>query len=74
MLLRNNLILRKMETSKFSSFSVAMRLFQAQCILGVIGNSVPFDSKFDEFRKSVFEAMMSLSKCSEVIDTLYYES
>lgn len=72
MLLTNSLRLLKMETSKsFSPYGISMSLFRAQCILGMIGNSIPFDSKFGEFRKSIFDAMMAVARCNEVLDRVY---
>lgn len=56
------------------STSNVMRLFQAQSILGMIGSTVPFDSKFDEFRHSVFDAMLAVVKCTEILCKLNDES
>lgn len=57
-------------SKQFSAFSVGLKLFQAQSLLGVASMVLPFDKKYDALRAELYEAAMKVSHCYDVLDDL----
>lgn len=57
-------------SNNFSAFSLEMRLFQSQSLLGFVSMTLPIDSKYDSLRELLFNAHIAILKCSDEVERL----
>lgn len=55
---------------KFSPFTVSLRLFHAQSLLGSVSLFLPFDQDYDELREVLFNASLAINRCFDLLSKI----